>query len=133
MVMQIMDEVASRHDIAMLIQEKPFDGINGSGKHNNWSMSTIDDVPLLEPAKIIKATNNKESFPVIMAAVIAAVDTYGDLMRMSIASPGNDFRLGACEAPPAIVSTYIGDDLTKFLDAYRSGNTASYKPGTKSL
>lgn len=83
--------------------------------------------------QLAEASGSGDIFPVVMSAIISAVDQHGDLMRMSIASPGNDFRLGACEAPPAIISTYIGDDLTKFLDAYRTGNTASYKPGTKSL
>merc|ERR1712194_195517 len=133
MVMQIMEEVAAKHDLAVLVHEKPFDDINGSGKHNNWSLATRDDIPLLEPNHISEATNNANAFPVIMAAVISAVDSYGDLMRMSIASPGNDFRLGACEAPPAIVSTYLGDDMTSYLEKFMAGETSEYKPGKKIL
>eukprot|EP00957_Ditylum_brightwellii_P011295 854532-Ditylum_brightwellii.AAC.1 len=100
--MQIIEEVAPRHGLAALLQEKPFNDVNGSGKHNNWSMATADGVQLLAPNAINEATGNDDAFAVIMAAVVAAVDTHGDLMRMAIASPGNDFRLGACEAPPAI-------------------------------
>ena len=95
MVMQIIEEVAPRHGLAALLQEKPFDDVNGSGKHNNWSIATNDGVQLFDPDALNKATGNPSAFPVVMAAVIAAVDEYGDLMRMSIASPGNDFRLGA--------------------------------------
>merc|ERR1712194_730002 len=134
MVMQIMEEVAAKHDLAVLVHEKPFDGINGSGKHNNWSIATTDDIPLLEPNHINEATNNANAFPVIMAAVISAVDEYGDLMRMAIASPGNDFRLGACEAPPAIVSTYLGDDMTTYLEHFKDGKgKGAYNPGVKTL
>merc|ERR1711933_278250 len=133
-VMQIMEEVAAKHDLAVLVQEKPFDGINGSGKHNNWSIATTDGIPLLEPNPINEATNNANAFPVIMAAVISAVDSYGDLMRMSIASPGNDFRLGACEAPPAIVSTYLGEDMTTWVQNFKEGKgTGAYSPGVKTL
>ena len=99
-VMQVIEEVAAKHGLAGLLQEKPFDGINGSGKHNNWSISTMEDVPLFVPKALNDACKNPTAFPVVMAAVVAAVDTHGDLMRMAISSPGNDFRLGACEAPP---------------------------------
>merc|ERR1711966_122694 len=102
MVMQVIEEVAARHGLAALLQEKPFAGINGSGKHNNWSLSTATDVPLFLAGPLNKATGNDLAFPVAMAAVVAALDDHGDLMRMSIASPGNDFRLGAMEAPPAV-------------------------------
>ncbi|KAL3936594.1 MAG: hypothetical protein SGBAC_008124, partial [Bacillariaceae sp.] len=97
MVMQIIEEVAAKHGLAALLQEKPFDGINGSGKHNNWSISTNEDVPLFVPKALNAACNNTSAFNVVMAAVVSAVDSHGDLMRMAIASPGNDFRLGACE------------------------------------
>lgn len=100
-VMQVIDEIAAKHGLAALLQEKPFEGINGSGKHNNWSISTGNDVPLFLPRPINKATDNDMAFPIIMAAVISALDEHGDLMRMSIASPGNDFRLGCLEAPPS--------------------------------
>merc|ERR1712151_1203205 len=79
------------------------------------------------------ACNNKYAFPVVMAAVVAAVDEHGDLMRMAISSPGNDFRLGACEAPPAIVSTYLGEDMTSYLESYKNGDNKPYSPGVKSL
>lgn len=133
MVMQIIEEVAARHGLAALLQEKPFNDINGSGKHNNWSLATNDGVMLFSPQALNKATGNASAFPVVIAAVIAAVDEYGDLMRMSIASPGNDFRLGACEAPPAIVSTYLGADMTNYLEAFMTGSEAQYSPGTKTL
>jgi glutamine synthetase len=133
MVMQIIEEVAAKHGLAALLQEKPFNDVNGSGKHNNWSIATRDGVQVLDPDAVMKATGNELAFPVIMAAVVAAVDEHGDLMRMAIASPGNDFRLGACEAPPAIVSTYLGDDMTTYLEAFVAGATAEYKPGKKTL
>jgi glutamine synthetase len=132
-VMQIIEEVAPRHGLAALLQEKPFNGINGSGKHNNWSIATNDGVNLLSPEAIIRATGNDTAFPVIMAAIVAAIDEHGDLMRMSIASPGNDFRLGACEAPPAIVSTYLGDDMTSYLEAFMNGSEAKYEPKVKTI
>ena len=125
MVMQIMEEVAARHGLACLNQEKPFAGINGSGKHNNYSMGTDTGVNLLNVEQVTKASGNPEVFGCIMAAIVKAVDEHGDLLRMAIASPGNDFRLGACEAPPAIVSTYLGDEMTKYLEA--SKNSKSFK------
>jgi len=134
MVMQIIEEVAPRYGLAALLQEKPFDGVNGSGKHNNWSLSTLCDTFMLEPKAINGATKNDEAFSVIMAAVVSAVDEYGDLMRMAIASPGNDFRLGACEAPPAIVSAYLGDDMTSYLESFKDGKGGgAYKPAVKTL
>ena len=133
MVMQIIEEVATRHGLAALLQEKPFNEVNGSGKHNNWSIGTEDGVMLLHPAKVNAATGNDNAFAVIMAAIIAAVNEHGDLMRMAIASPGNDFRLGACEAPPAIVSTYLGDDMTSYLESFKDGGEGSYVPKTKML
>ena len=98
MVMQIIEEVASENGMAALLHEKPFAGINGSGKHNNWSIGTSTGVNLLNPKQLNKASGNAEIFPVIMAALVSAIDKHGDLMRLSIASPGNDFRLGAMEA-----------------------------------
>lgn len=134
MVMQVIEEVAPRHGLAALLQEKPFNDINGSGKHNNWSIATDDGVQLLAPNAINEATGNDEAFAVIMAAVVAAVDIHGDLMRMAISSPGNDFRLGACEAPPAIVSTYLGDDMTFYLEHFKDGKgKGAYNPGVKEL
>jgi glutamine synthetase len=133
MVMQIIEEVAAKHGLAALLQEKPFNDINGSGKHNNWSIATRDGVNLLDPDSVHKASGNKHAFSVVMAAIISAVDEHGDLMRASIASPGNDFRLGACEAPPAIVSTYLGADMSAYLEAYMNGSDASYNPGKKTI
>jgi glutamine synthetase len=132
-VMQIIEEVAPKHGLAALLQEKPFNDVNGSGKHNNWSIATNSGVNLLDPESLLKASGNNLAFPVIMAAIVAALDEHGDLLRMSIASPGNDFRLGACEAPPAIVSTYLGDDMTNYLDSFRNGNDAKYEPSVKTI
>ncbi len=134
MVMQIIEEVAPRHGLTALLQEKPFNDINGSGKHNNWSIATKDGTQLLLPKAINAATNNEYAFPVIMAAIVAAIDEHGDLMRMAISSPGNDFRLGACEAPPAIVSTYLGEDMTFYLEHLKDGKgSGEYVPGVKTL
>lgn len=134
MVMQIIEEVAPRHGLAALLQEKPFNDVNGSGKHNNWSISTADGIQCLLPSAINKATGNEYAFPIIMAALVSAIDDHGDLMRMAISSPGNDFRLGACEAPPAIVSTYLGEDMTHYLEQFKDGKGAGeYKPGVKTL
>nr|BAG39455.1 glutamine synthetase type III [Chaetoceros compressus] len=134
MVMQIIEEVAPRHGLAALLQEKPFNDVNGSGKHNNWSIATADGVQLLLPKAINAATNNDYAFPIIMAAIVSALDCHGDLLRMAISSPGNDFRLGACEAPPAIVSTYLGEDMTFYLEHFKDGKgSGEYVPGTKTL
>jgi len=132
-VMQIIEEVAPKHGLAALLQEKPFNDVNGSGKHNNWSIATRSGINFLAPDEVMEATGNEEAFPVIMAAIVAAVDENGDLMRAAIASPGNDFRLGACEAPPAIVSTYLGDDMTTYLEAFMNGESSEYKPGKKTI
>jgi glutamine synthetase len=133
MVMQIIEEVAPKYGLAALLQEKPFNDVNGSGKHNNWSIATRDGVQVLDPEAVHEASGNDHAFAVIMSAIIAAVDEHGDLMRMAIASPGNDFRLGACEAPPAIVSTYLGDDMTAYLKAFLEGVDEKYNPGRKTL
>jgi len=134
MVMQIIEETAPNHGLAALLQEKPFNDINGSGKHNNWSIATSDGVQLLLPKAINEATGNPHAFPVIMAAIVSAIDEHGDLMRMAISSPGNDFRLGACEAPPAIMSTYLGDDMTSYLEKFKDGKVeGEYIPGVKTL
>jgi len=133
MVMQVAQEVAARHNFACLFQEKPFNGVNGSGKHNNFSLGTDTGVNVLNVGQIAKAGGDA-AFPVIMAAIVKAVDLHGDLMRMAIASPGNDFRLGAMEAPPAIVSTYLGDDVTTLLDNFRkSKTTTTYVPNTNTV
>lgn len=112
LTMEIMKKVADKHNMVCLLHEKPFEGINGSGKHNNWSMSTDTGVNLLDPGKT-PAENTQ--FLVFLAAVIKAVDEYADLLRVSVASAGNDHRLGANEAPPAIVSIFLGDELTDVL------------------
>jgi len=134
MVMQILEEVAARHGLAVLFEEKPFNDINGSGKHNNFSLGTDTGLNLLNVGDVTEASGNPELFPLLMACIVRAVDVHGDLMRMAIASPGNDFRLGACEAPPAIVSTYLGDDLTSYLkSAMESGEFKEYKPTTNTV
>ena len=112
LTMEIMKKVAEKHDLVCLLHEKPFDGINGSGKHNNWSVSTNTGVNLLDPGKT-PAENIQ--FLVFLVAVIKAVDEYADLMRVSASGAGNDHRLGANEAPLAIVSIFIGDELTEVL------------------
>lgn len=132
-VMQLIEEIATKHGLTALLQEKPFDGINGSGKHNNWSISTATDIPLFLPQPINKATGNDMAFPIIMAAVVSAIDEHGDLMRMAISSPGNDFRLGAMEAPPAIISTYLGEDMTSYLQQFRDGKVDAYVANSKTL
>ena len=114
LTMEIMKKVADRHGLVCLLHEKPFEGINGSGKHNNWSMITDTGVNLLDPGKT-PAENTQ--FLVFLVAVIKAVDDYADLLRISVASAGNDHRLGANEAPPAVVSIFLGDELTEVLRA----------------
>ncbi len=112
--MELMKKIALKHNLVCLLNEKPFAGVNGSGKHNNWSISTDDGINLLEPGK--KPYEN-EQFLTFFCAVIKAVDEYQALLRVSVASAGNDHRLGANEAPPAIVSIFIGDQLEAILDA----------------
>jgi len=133
MIMQIIEEVASEHGLAALLQEKPFAGINGSGKHNNWSIGTSDGLNLMNPKQVNSVTSNSEIFPLVMAAMVSAIDKHGDLMRLAIASPGNDFRLGAMEAPPAVMSTYLGPSLTEFLNTVKEGSLGTYAPAKKPL
>ena len=114
LTMEVMKKVADKHGLVCLLHEKPFEGINGSGKHNNWSMSTDTGVNLLDPGKT-PAENTQ--FLIFLVAVIKAVDDYADLLRISVASAGNDHRLGANEAPPAVVSIFLGDELTEVLKA----------------
>ena len=114
LTMEVMKQVAEKHNFVCLLHEKPFAGINGSGKHNNWSMSTNTGVNLLDPGKT-PAENTQ--FLVFLAAVIRAVDEYADMMRLSVASAGNDHRLGANEAPPAIISIFLGDELTAVIES----------------
>ena len=124
--MEIMKKVADRHGFVCLLHEKPFDGVNGSGKHNNWSISTDKGENLLDPG-VTPAQNAQ--FLLFLTAVIKAVDDYQDLLRISVASAGNDHRLGANEAPPAIVSMYVGDELAGVIDSLVSG--ADYKAAGK--
>ncbi len=111
--MELMKKVAEKHNLACLLHEKPFEGVNGSGKHDNWSISTDSGFNILEPGESPK---NNVQFLLFLVAIIKAVDEYQDLLRASIASPGNDNRLGGDEAPPAIVSIFLGDELTHILD-----------------
>ena len=120
-VMDMMKKVAERHGFVCLLHEKPFAGVNGSGKHNNWSISTDTGRNLLDPGKNPKG--NKR-FLLFLAAVIKAVDEYQDLLRVAVASAGNDHRLGANEAPPAIVSMFLGDELTEIMESIAAGKTA---------
>jgi len=126
LVMELMKKVARKHGLVCLLHEKPFDGINGSGKHNNWSISTNTGVNLLEPGK---SPAENTQFLVFLAAVIKAVDDYADLLRMSVATPGNDHRLGANEAPPAVVSMFLGDELSAVVDSIEKGKF--FKKGGK--
>ena len=114
LTMEIMQRVAAKHGLVCLLHEKPFAGVNGSGKHNNWSMSTDDGVNLLSPGQ---TPAENAQFLIFLCAVIKAVDDYQDLLRISVASAGNDHRLGANEAPPAVVSIFLGDELTAIMDS----------------
>ena len=114
LTMEIMQKVAARHGLVCLLHEKPFAGVNGSGKHNNWSMATDTGVNLLTPGD---TPYENAQFLLFLCAVIKAVDDYQDLLRLSVATAGNDHRLGANEAPPAVVSMFLGDELTAVLDA----------------
>lgn len=122
LTMEMMKLLASRHGLVCLQHEKPFEGINGSGKHNNWSFGTEDE-NLLDPGDTPEANLQ---FIVFLTCVIEAVDNYQDLLRMSVASCGNDHRLGAHEAPPAIISIFLGDELSSIIDALTSGETAAH-------
>jgi glutamine synthetase len=119
LTMEIMKKVALRHGLVCLVQEKPFAGVNGSGKHNNWSIGTNDGQNLLDPGKSPK---DNTVFLTFLVAIIKAIDEYADLLRLSVASAGNDHRLGANEAPPAVISIFLGDELQKICDAIESGS-----------
>ncbi len=118
LTMELMKKVADRHNLVCLLHEKPFEYVNGSGKHNNWSLSTTDGENLLEPGS---TPSSNEQFLLFLTAVIKGVDEYQDLLRISVASAGNDHRLGANEAPPAIVSMFVGDELSAILDSIEEG------------
>ncbi|MGN1317257.1 MAG: glutamine synthetase III [Acutalibacteraceae bacterium] len=126
--METMQKVAKKHGMVCLLHEKPFEGVNGSGKHNNWSISTNTGVNLLEPGE---TPGENAQFLLFLCAVIKAVDDYQDLLRISIASAGNDHRLGAQEAPPAVVSMFLGEDLTAILEALE--NDEAYGSKEKQL
>ena len=119
LTMELMKTIANKHNLACLLHEKPFAGVSGSGKHNNWSMATDTGVNLLEPGE---TPYENAQFLLFLVAVVKAVDEYQDLLRVSAASAGNDHRLGANEAPPAIVSMFLGDELTEILEAIESGS-----------
>ena len=118
LTMEMMKKVAQRHGLVCLLHEKPFAGVNGSGKHNNWSMTTNTGYNLLEPGD---SPYESAQFMLFLTSVIKAVDDYQDMLRVSVASAGNDHRLGANEAPPAIISMFLGDELTEILEAFESG------------
>ena len=118
LTMEVMKKVAERHGLVCLLHEKPFAGVNGSGKHNNWSISTNTGENLLDPGK---TPENNLQFQLFLAAVVKAVHEYQDLLRITVASAGNDHRLGANEAPPAIISMYLGDDLGELVDSIING------------
>jgi glutamine synthetase len=118
LVMELMRKTAKKHGLVALLHEKPFAGVNGSGKHINWSLATDDGMNLLDPGA--KPCENVV-FLTFLAAVIKAVDKYAELLRLSVASTGNDHRLGANEAPPAIVSVFVGEELQAIIDSIVSG------------
>ncbi len=118
LTMEIMQKVAAKHGLVCLLHEKPFAGVNGSGKHNNWSMATDTGVNLLTPGE---TPYENAQFLLFLCAVIKAVDEHQDLLRLSVATAGNDHRLGANEAPPAIISIFLGDELTEVLEAIENG------------
>lgn len=126
LTMEVLKKVASHHGLYCLLHEKPYEGINGSGKHNNWSIGTSDGELLLKPGK--KPEENVQ-FLLFLAAVIKAVDDYADILRVSVATAGNDHRLGANEAPPAIISIYLGDQLAAVVEQLKSGHGVKYEEG----
>ena len=128
LMMEIMQKTAAKHGLVCLLHEKPFAGVNGSGKHNNWSMATDDGVNLLSPGA---TPYENAQFLLFLCAVIEAVDKHQDLLRLSVASAGNDHRLGANEAPPAIISIFLGDELTSILENIECGKPYCKKGGVK--
>ena len=112
LTMELIQRIAKKHDLVALLHEKPFEGINGSGKHNNWSLSTDTGINLLEPGE---TPHENAQFLLFLCAVLKAADEHQDLLRLSVATAGNDHRLGANEAPPAIISVFLGDELTEIL------------------
>ncbi len=118
LVMQIMKKVAAKHDLVCLLHEKPFKGVNGSGKHNNWSLATDDGRNLFSPGT---TPSHNAQFLIFLAAFIKGIDEYQDFLRATVAGAGNDHRLGACEAPPAIISIYLGDELNAIVESIIDG------------
>ena len=127
LTMEMLRKVAHRHGFKCLLHEKPFEGINGSGKHDNWSVQTAEGANLFEPGK---TPRENAQFLLFLCAVIKGVNEYQDLLRISVASAGNDHRLGANEAPPAIISMFLGDELTEILDSIESGSKYVGRKGT---
>ncbi len=130
LVMEVLKKTAARHDLACLLHEKPFEGINGSGKHNNWALSTDTGENLLKPGE---HPEENLQFLLFFTAVIRAVDEYQDLLRISVATAGNDHRLGGHEAPPAIVSMFIGDDLMRVAESLMTGKNCPERKETGSI
>ncbi|PKM95518.1 MAG: glutamine synthetase type III [Firmicutes bacterium HGW-Firmicutes-1] len=131
LVMDTMCKVANHHDLVCLLHEKPFAGVNGSGKHNNWSISTVEGVNLLEPGK---TPHDNTQFLIFLAAIVSAVDEYAPLLRMSAANAGNDHRLGANEAPPAIISIFLGEQLNDIVEQIIAGKlSASIEAGVLNI
>ena len=128
LIMEAMKRIASHHGLACLLHEKPFAGVNGSGKHNNWSMGTDDGQNLLDPGK---TPHENAQFLIFLTAIIKGVDQYADILRVSAASHGNDHRLGAAEAPPAIISIFLGDQLQDIFDQIEHGEATSSLQGGK--
>lgn len=126
LTMDLMKKIALRHGLVCLLHEKPFAGVNGSGKHINWSMSTDDGQNLLDPGH---TPHENAQFLVFLCAVIKAIDEYADLVRVAAATPGNDHRLGANEAPPAIISVFLGEQLTDILEQIENGGATTSKQG----
>lgn len=127
LTMEVMKNVAAKHGLVCLLHEKPFAGVNGSGKHNNWSITTDGGKNLFEPGKL---PHENAQFLLFLAAVIKGVDAHQDLLRISVASAGNDHRLGGGEAPPAVISIYLGDELTEILEAIEHGTPYDNKGRT---
>lgn len=128
LVMEVLKKIALRHGLVCLLHEKPFAGINGSGKHNNWSMGTDDGLNLLDPTD---TPHSNKQFLLFFTATIKAVDKYADLLRFSASNAGNDHRLGANEAPPAIISVFVGDQLEDILEQLEKGSATSTKGNSK--
>jgi glutamine synthetase len=127
-VMQIIEEVSVKYGLTALFHEKPFAGVNGSGKHNNWSISTNDGTNLFNVARLAKKSRSREVFPIIMACLVQAVDQYGDLLLLACSTPGNELRLGGFEAPSKVVCMYLGDSLADFLAGYMNNAPDAYAP-----